>query len=85
MGWRSVPGFECVALHVRHGIESCVARHTRHEDPTCKRCPIGTAHAAGKLPTHWPAERGARPIVRLVVTVYDRIPLRRRRRPNPSQ
>jgi len=81
----SLPGFKCEVIHTKHTVESCVARHRKREDPCCRRCPVGVEHAAGKLPTHWPPERGGAPIVRLPIVPFDRIPSRRRRtRPPPA-
>lgn len=75
----TVAGFRCVVIHVKHSVTSCVARHEARVDPLCKGCPVGAAHAAGRLPTHWPPERGGGPVVRLEVVPFDRIPPRRRR------
>ncbi len=70
--------FRCTVIHVKHSVSSCVARHRKGEDPSCRRCPVGKAHAKGDLPEHWPT--GA-PIERDVVVVpVCRIPSRRRRR-----
>lgn len=78
---RGIQSFVCIALHVRHSVGSCVLRFKKGDDPVCRRCPIGAEHAKGKLPTHWPENRGSKPIVRLEVIPFDRIPARRRRIP----
>jgi hypothetical protein len=71
-----LPVFKCERIHTRLPRSSCGKRHKAGEDPTCKRCPIGVAHAKGEEPTTWP---DGSPIVVLGLRRFDRIPGRRKR------
>lgn len=69
--------FRCIVIHVKHSTTSCAARYRSGIDPSCRACPIGKEHAAGKLPETW--SNGV-PIDRSVdVQPFDRIPSRRKR------
>jgi hypothetical protein len=72
--------FHCEGTHGRQSVSACGTRFDANLDPICKGCPVGAEHASGKLPTHWPPERGGGPIVRLTLKPHDWIPSRVKKR-----
>jgi len=60
---RPVDGFHCRPLGTRLRVVACAERHKLQADPTCKRCPVGAAHARGATPPAWadgrPVEKAA--------------------------
>ncbi len=51
-----VPAFRCEPYTSRLTVDACAGRHREPtlQRRTCRTCPVGKAHAAGKQPTSWP-------------------------------